>query len=265
MLVIRRFDISVWPLNGWRLSWLIQSAPQTSVIHIDRADAAAGPWTRVATGLPPTTIFFEDQLGSRGMWNRSYWRLILADGVTDAKLLESIPMTWDSRVDRYVAEVVRAHEMKLISFNKQFNGWVRHFAVYRQITYGDMCPTCVNPVTNKTFLDKCPTCLGSRVIQGWSNPVYLPGYFKAPFQRTTVTGEFGKSQEMRNTLCTTTRVLLDPGDFLAERHSGRVWRVADITTTQPGDQVTTQNAEVEAVERDRIESTLAFPEALLDG
>jgi len=261
MLGFRYIHVTIWPDMGWRVHWFMEGIKPDQTIDIYRSDAETGPFELIDTVSSDVFVYFDD-LHTRGFWKLYWWKLIVKDDQENV-ILESKPISHAFGLDRVQAEVVRQHELRLRPIRGVINGWARVFAVYKRRTYGTPCHFCVDPDTQNVFIDKCPQCRGVRYLQGWMNPAATAGYFRAPFEKATVHGQYGKSEESRNTLCTGCSVILEPGNYLAERDTGIVWRVNSGNDTSPGGRIITQNVEVERVAKDQIESDLTYPSGLV--
>lgn len=241
-----------WPGKGWRIQWSIQGIEPSDEIILERSSAPEGPWDLIAT-LPFNDVTYQDEWATnRSLFSERYYRLRIGD-------LESVPVCSKNRGGLITNEIIRQHELVLKGVNAHPGYMSRHFACFKRTMQGTKCYYCRDEHTDETLVSQCDICMGTGYIEGWSNPIKFFGRWTNQVQKmTSLTNR--EQEEDNRMLFTAAYPILEPGDVLAEKGTGKVYRIKNISSVEPDDIIISQNATCSIINRDFVESKLRFPE-----
>src|SRR5690625_1233673 len=249
---VRYIKAIPWPGKGWRIQWSVGGLEPTDEIVLERSSSPEGPWDEVAL-LPYNVISFEDEWPTnRSFFSEWYYRIRVGS-------TESVPVCSKESGSLVTNEIIRQHEAILKGMNGRPGYMSAHFAWYKRTLQGTKCHYCRDKVTGEIIISKCDVCKGVGYIEGWSNPGKFYGRWLTPIHRVTQLSNFENEEEGR-TMAMAAYPIIEPGDVLAEKGTGKVYRVRQVTSVEPNNIVISQNIVCSLINRDFIESKLEFPE-----
>jgi hypothetical protein len=249
----------VWPDVGWRVQWSISGLDPTLEIVVQRSSGPEGPFEERAV-LTFSDVFYEDREPPyRGFWDIFYYKVVVRDSTTKVVARESTPTTVLELPGLPEQEIIRQHELLLYGTNGHPGYMPRKFACYKRTIDGTPCSFCSDPHTGEIIVDQCRICMGTRYLEGWSNPIKFNGRFVNQTQKVTQATSSGEDEHDFRTLWMVAFPLLEPGDVLAEKKNGRRWRVLELTVSEPNNVPVSQRAQVKRVDREFIENSLTYP------
>jgi hypothetical protein len=101
--------------------------------------------------------------------------------------------------------------------------------------------------------------MGTRYLEGYTNPITFRGRFVTPPSKTTQLSVDGEAEEDTRQIFMANYPELTPGDILAQKSSGLRWRVMSIEASTPGGTLVSQRASVRRVLVEDIANSLFYP------
>lgn len=255
-----KINIGVWPHTGWRLQWTVDSITSAYEILIQRASGPEGPWSDVDV-VDYATIAYEDNISSyRGFNTLLFYKLTIREVATGDSIVESKAVTTDKAGSKITAEIIRQHELTLKGTNSHpgYGNW--DFACFKRTKFGTLCHFCTDVNTGERgVVARCAQCRGTGYLEGWANPVKFKARILVPEQKTTMIEVYGPSEEIVKQFFTAAFPILEPGDILVQKDTGKVWRVKNNTLSRPQGVVVSQSFTVSGIDHQKIEGTLIYP------
>jgi len=257
MPTFRDIRVVVWPGVGWRLQWWIEDLEPKHDIVIERSQGEEGPWSEVDT-VSHTEAGYEDtEVPYRSYWTLFFYRLRVEDSGTT--VATSKPAGTTRKADRVTRKIIHEYERHLEAANVQNAPYALQLACFKRAISGTKCPNCIDPNTGKRLIDRCATCDGTGYVEGWSNPIKFNARSVDGATKRTQMTQQNESEDDKRTFFTAAYPTLEPHDILAEKESGRRWRVLSVDTSEPNGVLVSQRFRVERVDREHIEAELMYP------
>lgn len=254
-----RIRVAVWPNKGWRLQWSIEGLGASNEVRIQRSESQEGPWDDVAD-VPASQVVYEDKNKPyRSHWTVFFYRLQVLDSQKNVEQT-SEPTSNMETPGKLTREIARQHQLLLQGVNTHPGFMSRKFACFKRTIDGTRCTDCVDPKTGQRYVDRCSTCGGTGYTEGWSDPIVFQAWFRGSQRREVrMNPRSNESEDLTRRLFLTNWPLLAPGDVLAEKKTGRRWRVRDIEVSDPNGVVVSQRPTIELAHREFIENDLMYP------
>jgi len=262
MAVFKRINVYLWPEDGWRIQWFLKVGEGFSfndhIIEVDRSSGPEGPFKMIGS-VPSNSIIYEDRTRvKRSFWDRIYYRLRVVNTVTQAVVEQSVPATLGAIPDVTAREIIRQHNLLLYGANTQPGYYATDFACFKRTKQGTKCHYCVSEETGDIYIDRCDECMGTRYLEGFSNPVKFKARFiTSPSITSEITLYGDKEIDTRNIFMSSFPIL-EPGDILVEKHNDNHWEVVSINTSEPGGVIVSQRAVVNRVQPNNIVNRLHY-------
>jgi hypothetical protein len=208
------------------------------------------------------TVAFADVIPSwRGFHTLLFYKLLvrsIADPTTI--LLESKPITTEKAGTKITAEMIRQHELTLkgVNVHPGYGAW--DFALFKRSKFGTPCTFCTDPLTGERgIVARCSYCKGTGYLEGWSNPIIFRARWLTPVPKVTIIETHGPAEEITRQMWTAAYPMIEPGDIIVEKETGRAWRVRNVTASEPNRVVVSQSMTVTSIDKQKIEGTLFYP------
>lgn len=250
--------LAPWPSKGWRLQWLIEDISPGHTIVVERSSGPEGPWEQVARHDWNVVVNEDRSVSNRPFFEGFYYRLKVQNATED-DVLVSNGVSLKNEASLVTNEIIRKHEMTLYGVNGKPGFHSKYFACYKRTMNGTKCYYCRNPHTEERLHDFCDVCKGSGYIEGWSKPILFCGRFLEPLQRLTSVDTVNESESETRQLRMAGYPMLEPGDILAEKGTGKRYRVQHITGSEPNGVLVSQTVMCDDLAMDLIENDLGYP------
>jgi hypothetical protein len=258
------FQPQIWPSRGWRVQWRLSEYPAGAEVIVERASSptgnANGLWIEVGRVDISTVVFEDDSISStRGIFHEFFYRITVVDALS-AVLVSSIATDARGVADKYSAEVIRQHELRLYGVNGHPGYYGTSMAIFKRVRLGTACPNCRSANGSKGLISYCEVCQGTGYLEGYTNPVI------ARFQ--SLTGDtwsrqvstLGETEDMVNPFWTAAYPAIDPGDIMVEKGTTRRWLVLSVELSRPNGVVTSQKLSCSLMDTQKHASTvLKYP------
>lgn len=253
-------DIRVipWPRKGWRIQWSVKDMNPAHKFAIERSSAPEGPWSYVIELDAADYTYQDNEVPLQDLFSGFYYRIRVIDESEEDVVITRAVSTF-SAGNLITQEIIRNHEILLEGMNGHPGYFVRHLACYKRTIAGTQCHFCINPVTGEQQKDNCHVCQNTGYIENWSNPIIFYGRWTDQVQKMKqITSTIDQEQEIRQ-LWTAAYPVIEPGDILAEKGTGKRYRVTNIATREPDGIIISQSASCKVLNREFIENELNFP------
>ena len=254
-----RFDyikIGFWPGNGWRIQWRADGLDVTSQILIQRAEGPDGPFTDVATA-PYDQVTYEDcVLEFQGIFNNLWYKLTILDGSGDPVLVSNAQSVAETS-DRITSEIIRQHELLLYGTNTHPGYYPRALACFKaQKTTGKYEASM--GWNGESALGFSEADQNTGFNGGYTTPTLFMGRWIDVVNKQTATQATGSTQELSRQLWTSNYPILEAGDLIAEKGTGRVWEVRSISVREPNNILVSQTAYCSLIDHHLYEAQRIF-------
>lgn len=183
-----------------------------------------GPWELVAENLTDTLVYEDMNSSTFGALKDKYYRVSTQDG---AFVSEPRPVLGQMPKKQYlISRKIFNDETVML---KKANGTA--MAVIKRKHWGDRC-SCVDPVTKLSLNSDCELCHGTKIIQGYYEPILTYGNIQ-PSSLGTDYGAAGSVPEIETTqgmLLSFPLVYKD--DILVELDTNKRWKVVSSKSTE---------------------------------
>ena len=230
-------------------------------VVIERASGSEGPWTEVDV-VAYNSIGYQDEITAwRGFHTLLFYRLTVREIATPENILvRSKPITTSKGGSKITSEIIRQHEITLRGVNTHpgYGAW--DFALYKRTKHGTLCTSCTDPYTGERgTVARCEQCQGTGYIEGWTLPVTFRLRWMTPVPKSTIIEAYGSSEEIVRQAWTAAYPIIEPGDMMVEKDTGRVWKTLNISSSEPNGVVVSQSLTLMQVDKQKIEGSLFFP------
>lgn len=249
--------VSFWAGNGWRLEWSLE-IPVTSSIEVYRSESPAGPWLLIDT-LPSTAVSYEDCLKEyKGFFSRVWYKIVIVDNGNT--YLESKPTSAESASDLITNEIIRQHELTLYGVNGQDGYYAVDLACFKRTRFTERYDLSRGFNGERMIANSSPD-QNTGSVEGYANPIKFKGRWINTVQKQSVVQVNGVKEEFQRQLWMTNYPVLENGDILCEKGTGRVYEVGTIDVRQPNNIVVSQTVVCKQIDPQMWEAqNLRYPE-----
>ncbi len=152
------------------------------------------------------------------------------------------PYVMETAPDLQALEIIRR---KNIVLNNSRYG-ARTFKILKKRTWGNYCPTCFDPVTQRTQDINCPVCHGTGIEGGYFDPLEIKGYRSDRSFRAQL-NLFGKFEESDVAFVLGNTPLLVPNDYLIDEQNIRYLILAPVQHVEKGLYILSQNIRAQVI------------------
>lgn len=254
------FQPQVWPSRGWRIQWKLSEYPVGYSTIIERSSSPNGPWNEVGR-VDISTIVFEDETVQswRGIFHEFFYRIRVEDDAANT-VVASIATDARGVADKYTAEIIRQHELKLYGVNGHPGFYGAYMAVFKRVRLGTECNYCRSANGAKGVVAYCTQCQGTGYLEGYANPIIARFQSLSGDTWTKQISTIGETEEMANPFWTAAFPAIDPGDIMVEKGTTRRWLVLSVELSRPNGVVTSQRLNCSLMDTQKhTSSELKYP------
>lgn len=194
------------------------------IFFVEKSPAASGPWEVVSQVV--NQLFAYDNTGEVGYRPDLNWyyrirlKLVTPDNQEKwylSDIVSSNAYWWEKRDYLLAKEIIRRELLKMErgSGNK---GWL-----LKRKTFGQLCPTCLDPATNEATDGSCPDCFGTSYLGGYYAPVPFWVEF-GPEQIVRKIGEMGMINQVISQARVVSFPVVDSNDAWMNSTSGQIYK-----------------------------------------
>ncbi|MBN22619.1 MAG: hypothetical protein CL678_15150 [Bdellovibrionaceae bacterium] len=188
-----------------------------------RSESPQGPFEQVGGPLKDQYVFRDYVAPLRGSLRTLYYKVRSADTRNQA-FEESEPVTPDPRPPLDALEIIRLENVLL----REYTG--RPCALYTIRTFGQRCPDCYDPITQRRTRSSCITCYNTGYARGFFTPIMV--YLQIdPFIKAQQNTQQFVSEQAQTQARMGVYPKVKPRDVIVERENVR-WRVVAVRTTE---------------------------------
>lgn len=246
------------PGDGWQLQWLLSGIDSDTTIRIERSAGPHGPWDIIDT-VSFDTVFYCDYIPEfRSVFKNFWYRLIVVQSGQD--VLTSEPQSSESISDYITNEIVRQHNLLLYGVNNHPGFYSRHFACYKPDRYGVKECSGIAP-NGEDFLGENMLGDNTKYQNGYLTPIKFKGRWIDTVRKESSTMAIGRRETFNRQLWTSNFPVLDKGDVICEKGTGRNYEILSIDVRMPNNILVSQNVVCKQIDPQFWEAkNLRYPE-----
>lgn len=229
MIEVVRMRVRSLHTDYYTVVWEIKDTSEDVLdytFQVERSESQAGPFDVVSPTFSDRYVFRDVGIPAPNPLRTLFYRLKITHTPTgESRYSEVVDAQPDADL---ITKEVRRHMGLLL---REFTG--RRCWVLPVRTFGQTCPTCMNPITKVRRVSFCTTCYGTGFVRGFLAPIEAWVQIDPTNSTTKDTTEMG---DMTNIMTTARCVDIDgikPRDVLVEGENRR-WRVLAVNNTEHG-------------------------------
>lgn len=245
------------PGDGWLLEWSLSGINSDDTIRIERSAGPNGPWDIIDT-VSFDTVFYCDYIPEfRSVFKNFWYRLVV-----EQSGLTSEPQSSENTSDYVTNEIIRQHNLLLYGVNNHPGFYSREFACYKPDRYGVRECSGVAP-NGEDFLGGNFLGDNTKYERGYLNPIKFKGRWIDTVRKESNTMALGRKESFNRQLWTSNFPVLDKGDVICEKGTGRNYEILSIDVRMPNNILVSQNIVCKQIDPQYWEAkNLRYPEVI---
>ncbi len=236
MLTLQNVYIDTLDVDSMTIHWEIQSTNENiNLYHIDfyRAEAPGdiAEFDLVASGIDAVDGYYVDTTINKMSYsiNRKIYYYLKVIETSSGVNKDFGPYVMSTSPDYVALEIIRR---KNIVLNNSRYG-ARTFNILKKRTWGNYCPTCFDPITQRIQDPMCLTCYGTGIDGGYFNPIEIKG-FRSDKSYKFLLNLFGTFEESDVSFVLQGRPILNVNDVIVDELNNRYKILSPVRHTEKG-------------------------------
>lgn len=248
MLTLTTIDLTQYTPDTVTITWQFESTPKLfsdyrlSIYKSQAPETDLSFYDLVASGInPQTTNIIYDSM--RGVTNKfiTYWYVMLVSGLSGQGTFQSEPYHIEVQEDRIAREIQRRRQL-VFDYHSG-----NDFPLLKRRDYGTVCPTCFDPILQRTTMSKCLTCYDTGYLGGYYPDIHVQGQLNERPVRETYQ-MFMSWQDQDAVFYSPAEPHIKPKDIVVDRQNRR-WIVLNVGTAQKSMHAIGQISQLRQIEK----------------
>jgi hypothetical protein len=196
----------------------------TLTFKVELSGSPKGPWEIVGENLTNTLVFEDTNYKTFGAMKDRYYRVSTQDG---AFVSDPHPVLGGMRKQQFlISRKIFNDELVLLK-----KGIGIRMAVIKRRHWGERCE-CVDPLTNLSVNSDCPLCFGTKVLQGYYEPIMTWGHIQPASIGTDYDAQAAAPEVENTNAFLLSFPLVYKDDILVELETNRRWLIVSTKQTE---------------------------------